>query len=134
MQDLHFKWPLDGRQISIAYDSLNTEDNFFRIYIFVFLSPQLPVLTHCHSHRPADTLYAVGLDFSVIITISHLLLLFISSFTDAPYASLFDIVYTYAYSTQSPNIALLSCLLRTLGIVIHLHAQYTSCLLRTLAV
>ena len=70
----------------------------------------------------------------VIITISHLLLLFISSFTDAPYASLFVIVYTYAYSTQSPNIALLSCLLRTLGIVIHLHAQYTSCLLRTLAV
>ena len=70
----------------------------------------------------------------VIITIIHLLILFISSFTDAPYASLFVIVYTYAYSTQSPNIALLSCLLRTLGIVIHLHAQYTSCLLRTLAV
>ena len=39
--------------------------------------------------------------------------LFISSFTDAPHASLFVIVYTYAYSTQSPSIALLSCLLRT---------------------
>ena len=51
--------------------------------------------------------------------------LFISSFTDAPHASLFVIVYTYTYSTQSPSIALLSCLLRTLGIVIHLHAQYT---------
>ena len=53
---------------------------------------------------------------SVIITISHLLLLFISSFTDAPYASLFVIDYTYAYSTQSPNIALLSCLLQTLAV------------------
>ena len=64
---------------------------------------------------------------TVISTISHLtfFVLFISSFADALFASLFVIVYTYAYSTQSPNIALLSCLLRTLGIVIHLYAQYT---------
>ena len=67
---------------------------------------------------------------SVISTISHLtfFVLFISSFADALFASLFVIVYTYAYSTQSPNIALLSCLLRTLGIVIHLYAQYTKLL------
>ena len=37
------------------------------------------------------------------------------------------------YLTQSPNIALLSCLLRTLGIVSYIYAQYISCLLRTLA-
>ena len=65
---------------------------------------------------------------------TSLFILFISSFTDAPYTSLFAIVYTITYSTQSPNIALFSCLLRTLGIVIHLYAQYISCLLRTLAV
>ena len=39
----------------------------------------------------------------------------------APCALSFTIVYLVAYSSQSPNIALLSCLLRTLGIVIHLH-------------
>lgn len=50
--------------------------------------------------------------------------LFITSFIDALYVSLFVIVYTYAYSTQSPNMALFSCLLRTLGIVTHLLAQY----------
>ena len=65
---------------------------------------------------------------------TSLFILFISSFTDAPYTSLFAIVYTIAYPTQSLNIALFSCLLRTLGIVIHLYAQYISCLLRTLAV
>ena len=57
---------------------------------------------------------------------SHLLL-FISSFTDALYAPLFVIVYSsYTYSTQSPNMALLSCLLRTLGIVIHYMSQHFS--------
>jgi hypothetical protein len=46
-------------------------------------------------------------------------------FTVALYASLFVLVYIFAYSTKSPNMALLSCLLRTLGIVIHMYAQYT---------
>ena len=54
--------------------------------------------------------------------------LFISSFTDALHASLFVVVYAYAYSTKSPNMALFSCLLRTLGIVIHLYAQYNQLL------
>jgi hypothetical protein len=40
-------------------------------------------------------------------------------------ALLFAIVYVTAYSTQSPNIALFSCLLRTLGIVIHNVSQIT---------
>ena len=64
---------------------------------------------------------------------SHFLLI-ITSFTDVLYASLFVIVYSYPYTIQSPNTALLSCLLWTLGIVIHLYTQYTSCLLWTLAV
>jgi hypothetical protein len=50
--------------------------------------------------------------------------LFISSFTDAPYASLFVSVYTFMHLTQSPNIAFLSCLLRNLGIVIHTCSIY----------
>ena len=54
---------------------------------------------------------------------SHFLLI-ITSFTDALYASLFVIVYSYVYTIQSPNTALLSCLLWTLGIVIHLYTQY----------
>ena len=58
---------------------------------------------------------------------SHFIV-FITSLTDALYASLFGIVYSYAYSTQSPNMALFSCLLRTLGIVIQLYAQYTQLL------
>ena len=52
---------------------------------------------------------------------SHFLLII----TDALYASLFVIVYSYAYTIQSLNTALLSCLLQTLGIVIHLYTQYT---------
>ena len=58
---------------------------------------------------------------------SHFLLI-ITSFTDVLYASLFVIVYSYAYTIQSLNTALLSCLLRTLGIVIHLYTQYTKLL------
>ena len=58
---------------------------------------------------------------------SHFLLI-ITSFTDALYASLFVIVYSYMYTIQSPNTALLSCLLWTLGIVIHLYTQYTQLL------
>jgi hypothetical protein len=50
--------------------------------------------------------------------------MFITSSTDALHASLFVIVYIYVYSTRSPNIALFSCLLRTLGIVLVLYAQY----------
>jgi hypothetical protein len=41
--------------------------------------------------------------------------------TVAPCALSFAIVYLIAYSSQSPNIALFSCLLRTLGIVIHFY-------------
>ena len=59
---------------------------------------------------------------------SHFLLI-ITSFTDALYASLFVIVYSYSYTIQSPNTALLSCLLRTLGIVIHLYTQYIQLLI-----
>ena len=47
---------------------------------------------------------------------TSLFTLFISSFTDAAYTSLFAIVYTIVYSTQSLNIALFSCLLRTLAV------------------
>ena len=46
---------------------------------------------------------------------SHFLLI-ITSFTDALYTSLFVIVYSYPYTIQSPNTALLSCLLRTLAV------------------
>ena len=49
-------------------------------------------------------------------------------------ASLFTTIYFVVYLTQSPNIALLSCLLQTLGIVSHLTLNILSCLLRTLAV
>ena len=49
-------------------------------------------------------------------------------------ASMFTTIYFVVYSTQSPNMALLSCLLRTLGIVSHLTLNILSCLLRTLAV
>jgi hypothetical protein len=48
-------------------------------------------------------------------------------------ASLFTTIYFFAYSSQSPNIALLSCLLRTLGIVSYITLNIFSCLLRTLA-
>ena len=51
-----------------------------------------------------------------------------------PYAQTFVIVYSHTYSTQSRNIALLSCLLRTLGIVLYCILNIHSCLLRTLAV
>ena len=50
------------------------------------------------------------------------------------HALLFVIVYTYTYQTQSPNMALLRCLLRTLGEVIQFMLNILSCLLRTLAV
>ena len=50
-------------------------------------------------------------------TISHLtFILFTSSFTVVLYAQLFAIVCLHMYSTQSPNIALLSCLLWTLAV------------------
>ena len=49
-------------------------------------------------------------------------------------SSVFATIYVVPYSTQSPNIALLSCLLRTLGIVASLNLNTISCLLRTLAV
>lgn len=61
--NLHFKWSLNWRQFLIAYYSLNTEDNFFRFYIFVFFSAQLPVWTYSNSHRPADALKTVSLFF-----------------------------------------------------------------------
>ena len=70
----------------------------------------------------------------IVYTISHLTFIsFISSFTVVLYAQTFVIVYSHTYLTQSPNIALLSCLLQTLGIVSYIYAQYISCLLRTLA-
>ena len=47
-------------------------------------------------------------------------ILFITYFALMLHALLFVIVYTYTYQTQSPNMALLSCLLRTLGKVIQL--------------
>ena len=82
-----------------------------------------------------STVYHHFQSFSVIVyTISHLTFIsFISSFTVVLYAQTFVIVYSHTYLTQSPNIALLSCLLRTLGIVSYIYAQYISCLLRTLA-
>ena len=49
-------------------------------------------------------------------------------------ASVFNTIYIVAYSTRSPNIALLSCLLWTLGIVTCLILNILSCLLWTLAV
>lgn len=63
--NLHFKGPFDWWQILIAYNSLNTEDDFFRFYIFVFLSPKLPVFALCHRHRPAKTLDTVTLELLV---------------------------------------------------------------------
>jgi hypothetical protein len=69
-------------------------------------------------------------------TIPHLLLpfiLFLSHSTDVLMASLFTTIYFFAYSSQSPNIALLSCLLQTLGIVSYITLNIFSCLLRTLA-
>ena len=46
-----------------------------------------------------------------------------------PYAQTFVIVYSHMYSTQSLNIALLSCLLWTPGIVLHcMYTQYTQLL------
>ena len=59
---------------------------------------------------------------------TSLFILFISYFDVVPYAQTFAIVYSHTYSTQSPNIALLSCLLRTLGIVLYLYTQYTQLL------
>ena len=77
---------------------------------------------------------AQEIDIVIVYTISHLTFIsFISCFTVVLYAQTFVIVYSHTYLTQSPNIALLSCLLRTLGIVSYIYAQYISCLLRTLA-
>ena len=53
---------------------------------------------------------------------------FVSHCTDALMASVFATIYIVIYSTQSPNIALLSCLLQTLGIVYLSHTQYTQLL------
>ena len=60
--------------------------------------------------------------------------MFVSHCTDALMASVFVTIYIVVYSTQSPNIALLSCLLRTLGIVNCFMLNILSCLLWTLAV
>ena len=65
---------------------------------------------------------------------TSLFILFISYFDVVLYAQTFVIVYSHTYSTQSLNIALLSCLLRTLGIVLYCILNILSCLLRTLAV
>ena len=43
--------------------------------------------------------------------------MFVSHCTDALMASVFVTIYIIIYSTQSPDIAFLSCLLQTLGIV-----------------
>ena len=60
--------------------------------------------------------------------------MFVSHCTDALMASVFVTIYIIVYSTQSLNIALLSCLLWTLGIVTCLILNKLSCLLWTLAV
>ena len=71
----------------------------------------------------------------IVTTISHLyFVLFITFVTFAVATLLCVIVYSYTYTILSPNTALLSCLLRTLGIVIQLCLNILSCLLRTLAV
>ena len=60
--------------------------------------------------------------------------MFVSHCTDALMASVFVTIYIIVYSTQSPNIALLSCLLQTLGIVNCFMLNILSCLLQTLVV
>ena len=78
----------------------------------------LPHLQHPH------TFSFIPKNFLLLYYFPSHFLLIITPFTDALYASLFVIVYSYPYTIQSPNTALLSCLLRTLGIVIHLYTQY----------
>src|ERR1700678_275954 len=51
-------------------------------------------------------------------------IIFLTCSDDVQNTSLFVIVYLTPYSTQSPNTALLSCLLRTLGIVNQFYPQY----------
>src|SRR5208282_3191439 len=70
----------------------------------------------------------------LVLLFPSLLVLFLSHSPDVLRSSVFTTIYIVAYSTQSPNIALLSCLLRTLGIVTSLSLNTISCLLRTLAV
>ena len=87
-------------------------------------------------HQRLDLQDAMGVDRIVIVsTISHLssFCLYLISIV-VPYAQKFVIVYSHMYSTQSLNIALLSCLLRTLGIVLYCILNILSCLLWTLAV
>ena len=76
-----------------------------------------------------------GLNPNVIVLLfPSLFILFLSRSPDVLRSSVFATIYVIPYSTQSPNIALLSCLLRTLGIVTSLNLNTLSCLLRTLAV
>ena len=60
--------------------------------------------------------------------------MFVSHCTDALMASMFVTIYVVVYSTQSPNIAFLSCLLWTLGIVNCFMLNILSCLLWTLGI
>ena len=60
--------------------------------------------------------------------------MFVSHCTDALMASVFVTIYIIIYPAQSPNIALLSCLLWTLGIVNCFMLNILSCLLQTLVV
>jgi len=68
----------------------------------------------CHIKGECYCYYYFPLYFIIFLTCSD----------DVQNASLFVIVYLTPYSTQSPNTALLSCLLRTLGIVNQLYPQY----------
>ena len=70
----------------------------------------------------------------IVLLFPSLFILFLSRSPDVLRSSVFATIYVVPYSTQSLNIALLSCLLRTLGIVTSLNLNTLSSLLRTLAV
>lgn len=62
VNDLHFEWLLYWRQIAIAYDSLNTENDLLSFLVSLFPGTKLQVLTSCHGHRLAEILDTIILE------------------------------------------------------------------------